>query len=113
MFLSGCSLIKIYMSAGFDNKEYSLVNDVRTIAQYKDCTESHINTLYYKAGELKNYSQYIPNNDKTIVLVNNLYNMVDEFHNRKEPSQAYCHEKLSLIETTAEKIQNAIGSKLK
>ena len=107
LLLSGCSL----WMAGFDNNEYGLINKVRTISELGKCDEYTVKVLYNNALEFKNYAQYIPRNDATIGLSNQLYTIVDELHKRENPSPAYCKAKLNTIAKSAEEIQRVVGSK--
>jgi len=107
LFLSGCSL----MIGNYDPLEYGLVNRIRTEAQVSDCSKQSTYVIYVSALELKNYSQYLPNNDQEIALVDDLYKIVDQLYTFKSPSAAYCKAKLNIIETTAERIQQVTGSK--
>ena len=103
--LGGCAL----WMANYDSNEYSLVNKVRTIAELGNCEDR--NMLYATNLELKNFSQYIPRNQASIDLNNNLFVLVEELHKRENPSQAYCKLKLNSIAKSAEAIQKVTGSK--
>ena len=107
VFLSGCSL----WMANYDTTEYSLVNKVRTQAMVSDCSSENVKLMYNTTLELKNFAEYIPRNDATIKLTNQLYTIVDELHKRENPSPASCKVKLKLITTSAEEIQRVVGSK--
>lgn len=107
VFLSGCSL----WMASYDSSEYTLVNKVRTQAIVGDCSSENVKNLYNTTLELKNFTQYIPRNDATIGLANQLYTIVDELHKRENPSPAYCKAKLNTIAKSAEEIQRVVGSK--
>lgn len=107
VLLSGCSL----WMANYDSFEYSLVNKVRTQAIIGDCSSENVKNLYNTTLELKNFTQYIPRNDATINLANQLYTIVDELHKRENPSPAYCKAKLNTIAKSAEEIQRVVGSK--
>ena len=109
--LSGCALYDIYFMANFDSVEYSLVNRIRTLAETKDCTPKNVESLYVTSLELKNYSQYIPNNKRSISMATDLHKMVEELHKRDKPSAAYCQGKLNIIMTTSERIQQVTGTK--
>jgi hypothetical protein len=109
--LSGCDVYTAFTTAGFDNQEYALTNKVRTIAQAGSCTQPAVDNLWITSLELKNYTQYIPHNDKSIELTGNLYKMVDELHNRESISPAYCKAKLNIVEKSAEEIQRVEGMK--
>ena len=109
--LSGCALYDIYFMANFDNVEYSLVNRIRTLAETKDCTPKNVESLHITSLELKNYSQYIPRNGRTVTMTEDLYKMVEELHKRDKPSVPYCQGKLNIIMITAERIQQVTGTK--
>ena len=109
--LSGCGMINNIFMAPYDTNEYALVNRVRTFAELGNCDRDHIIALRITALELKNFSEYLPRNTKTIDMNNNLYTMVDELYKRENPSQAYCKAKLNIISTSAEMIQNTIGKR--
>ena len=106
-FLTGCSL----WMASYDSTEYSLVNKVRTQAIVGDCSSESVKNLYNTTLELKNFTQYIPRNDATINLANQLFVIVDDLHKRENPSPAYCRSKLNNIAKSAEEIQRVVGSK--
>lgn len=105
--LTGCSL----WMANYDSFEYSLVNKVRTQAIIGTCSKEDVKELYITSLELKNFAQYIPRNDATIGLSNQLYTIIDELHKRENPSPAYCKAKLNTIAKSAEEIQRVVGSK--
>ena len=107
LLLNGCAL----WMAPYDNNEYALVNKVRTISQLGDCTKKNIDSMYFTALELKNYSEMLPKNDQTIVLTKDLFTVVEEMKNRTDFSNIYCKAKLNIIEISAEKIQHVIGNK--
>ena len=110
--LSGCAL----WMASYDSNEYLLVTKVRTIAETTNCdnplnTAGNIETMYINAKEFKNFAQYIPRNQATIDLSNNLFILVDELHKKESFSPAYCKIKLNIISKSAEQIQQVVGSK--
>jgi PBP1b-binding outer membrane lipoprotein LpoB len=107
LLLNGCAL----WMAPYDNNEYALVNKVRTISQLGDCTKKNIDSMYFTALELKNYSEMLPRNDQTIALTKDLFTVVEEMKKRTDFSSVYCKAKLNIIEISAEKIQHAIGNK--
>jgi len=107
LMLSGCSL----MIGSFDPIEYSYVNRIRTQAQLVDCSKLNVYIMYTQTLELKNYSQYLPDNDQEIALVNDLYKLVDGLHKIDNPSPAYCKAKMNIIESSAESIQKVTGNK--
>jgi hypothetical protein len=105
--LNGCALIM----ANFDSTEYQYVVHVRTLAESKKCDADTINALYNEARELKNYSQYIPHNDAQNKLNSDLFTIVDELHNKQNPSPVYCEAKLNIVAKSAERIQQVTGTK--
>ena len=109
--LSGCGMINNIFMAPYDTNEYALVNRVRTFAELGNCDRDHIIALRITALELKNFSEYLPRNTKTIEMSNSLYDMVNDLYKRENPSQAYCKAKLNIISTSAEMIQNTIGKR--
>jgi len=110
ILLSGCSSIQSALFvAHYDNNEYGLVNKVRTDALLKKCDKDGIQVMYEDSLQLKNYSQYLPYNDVTIKMNNDLFTLVDELHQKDTFSLAYCALKLNTISKSAERIQQAIG----
>ena len=104
--LSGCSILFV---AHYDNNEYGLVNKVRTDAELKNCTKEGVQVLYQDALELKNYSQFLPYNDVTVKMNNDLFTLVDELHQKDTINPTYCGLKLNSISKSAEAIQKVIG----
>ena len=109
--LSGCAAISNIFMAPYDTNEYALVNRVRTFAELGQCDKEHIIALRITALELKNFSEYLPRNTKTIEMNNSLYDMVNDLYKRENPSQAYCKAKLNTIGISAEEIQRVVGGK--
>ena len=109
--LSGCAAINNIFMAPYDTNEYALVNRVRTFAELGQCDREHIIALRITALELKNFSEYLPRNSKTIEMNNSLYDLTDDLYKRENPSQAYCKAKLNIIAKSAERIQQVTGSK--
>jgi len=105
--VTGCAL----MIGNYDPVEYSYVNKIRTDAQIYDCSKLHVTEMYIDSLLLKNYSQFLPSNDATITLVDQLHKIVDQLYTFDSPSPAYCQEKMKIIEETAERIQQVVGSK--
>jgi len=99
------------MIGNYDANEYAYVTKIRTQAQVLNCSKPHIYDLYIQALELKNYSEYLPDNEQEITLVNDLYKLVDQLYTFESPSLAYCKAKLGIIESIAEKLQKVTGSK--
>jgi len=119
--LTGCAAIDAYRMARFDNNEYALINSVRTQANLgaAKCgtpeAKNTVDNIYYKAVELKNYSQSIPKNEETVKMSSELAEIVkglSERYKGSEPvSLPYCTTKFGLIEKNAVTIQNVIGGK--
>jgi hypothetical protein len=109
--LGGCAVYNAYETAGYDNQEYALINKVRTIAQVGSCTQNAVDNLWITSLELKNYTKYIPHNDKSIELSDNLHKVVDELHSKENISPVYCKAKLNIVEKSAEEIQKVEGMK--
>ena len=119
VLLIGCSGCAIFNPATFDPNEYALVTKIRTQAMVDSamidvngtCSSTDNRTLYLTALELKNYSQYLPGNEDTIPLVNNMVVLTKELDSRIKPSVIYCKEKLNIIQKSSEEIQRVVGSK--
>ena len=110
--LSGCSSIMgIVGMEPFDGNEYGYANSVRTQAQTMSCTKAETESLNNTAIAFKNYTQYIPYNDKTIDMATDLQKLTDELAKRDNPSSVYCKLKLNMISKSAEEIQRVVGSK--
>jgi hypothetical protein len=109
--LTGCSLWKAYNTAPYDTNEYKLITEIRTISQIGKCDKESVESLYFASLQVKNFSQYIPHNERTSTMDSELFRLVDELHNRANPSPAYCQAKLSVIGTASERIQQAIAKR--
>jgi hypothetical protein len=109
--LSGCAAYNVFRTARYDDGEYTLINKVRTVAQLGKCDTTSVNDLYVATLELKNYSEYLPHNDKTISMTNNLFIIVEELNKKEDINSAYCQAKLNIVSTSAEEIQKINGSK--
>ena len=110
--VTGCSL----MIGPYDANEYFLITQIRTFAETVNCdnpihTSNTFELLYFDAAELKNYSQYLPNNNAEIKLTTDLFKIVEELRNKEKPSPEYCKIKLNIIAKSAERIQQVTGSK--
>jgi hypothetical protein len=98
--------------APYDGNEYGLITKVRTISQMRSCDVVSVKDLYSTSLELKNFSQYLPSNEKSAKMNAELYSMVEELYKKPQPiSQVYCDLKLKTIETNAETIQSVIGKR--
>lgn len=120
--LPGCALWDAYFMAGYDNQEYALVNTIRSTAEVNitACTDANqskqtFNYIYSKGVELKNFTQYIPNNEDANCLANNIYQLAKQgneaYNNDAVVSLAFCRLKLQQIVRATETAQKAIGSK--
>ena len=120
--LSGCAMIDAYFMANFDSNEYLLVDQIRSVAQTspqfcdnRDRMNSITDEMYLTTTTFKNYTQYIPHNEKTIPLAESLYDEVYKLHTRYQNPEkigtTYCKMKLNIIEKSAETVQEVIGSK--
>jgi uncharacterized protein YeeX (DUF496 family) len=120
--LPGCALWDAYFMAGYDNVEYALVNKVRTFSELaiEDCdneekTKANVARIHGYALELKNFTQYIPNNEDANKLGNNLFQLTsqtkDHYAKNSNVSQSFCKLKLQQINRNAETIQKVIGKK--
>ena len=122
VFLPGCALWDAYFMAHYDNIEYALTNKVRTLSELaiedcKDQTKSKDNFdgLYFISVELKNFTQYIPNNPDAHKLAGNLVELTKQGKEMyvKSPSvsEGFCKIKLQQINRSAETAQKVIGDK--
>lgn len=125
--LTGCAplLTKLYDSyflAPYDNIEYALTNKIRTMAELadKNCSnkklvEADIEGMYFISAELKNFSQYLPDNKDAQKLSVNLYDLTkqakEHYEKNDSVSAVYCKAKLKQIASNAETIQQAIGAR--
>jgi cytochrome c peroxidase len=115
-------MVDAYFMAHFDPNEYLLVDEIRSVAEVspkfcddRDKMNSYVNHMFLTATKLKNYSKNIPDNDKTIILTDELYEEVykldKRYDNPDKVSKSYCKMKLSIIEKSSETIQQVMGSK--
>lgn len=118
--LSGCAVIDAYFMAKFDNKEYALINKIRTVAQLSQEYCDHSPTIKTKYVELKelntefiNYTQHIPRNPEANKLAKQMGELIMQGGQAYGPntSAIFCKMKLQQIERNAEKIQHVLGSK--
>jgi len=79
VLLPGCALWDAYFMAKFDTLEYGLTNKIRTLSELaaEDCKNPEISRenfegIYFTSIELRNFTQYIPNNVDANKLANNL-----------------------------------------
>ena len=118
--LNGCALYDAYFMAKFDHNEYQLVTNIRTEAQLADCSNRDkmaqtANNIYKKAAELRNYTQYIPRNEDSynmsVKLLNESKSLNERYESTEKISEAYCRNKIKIVERSANEIQHAFGSK--
>ena len=105
--LSGCSILQV---SHFDANEYELAVKIRSTASTQKCTPYNVESLYKTALNLKNYSEYVPNNENTFTMSKGLFTLVDELHEKTVINETYCRLKLKSIEQSAEIIQKTLGA---
>lgn len=116
VLLPGCAIWDIYNQSKYDTNEYSLVTEVRTLAQTsKGCDAESVKKIYFATLKLNNFSEYLNGNNKKSVEMNtSLLNIVKELNDKPQPiAPMYCNAKLNIIEITAESIQKVTGTKPK
>jgi hypothetical protein len=116
VLLPGCAIWDIYNQSKYDTNEYSLVTEVRTLAQTsKSCDAESVKKIYFATLKLNNFSEYLNGNNKKSVEMNTgLLNIVKELYDKPQPiAPMYCNAKMSIIEITAESIQKVTGTKPK
>jgi hypothetical protein len=121
LLLTNCALIDAVRMARFDNNEYMLINTVRTQANLgaRKCgtpeVVAEIDALWVKTIELRNYSESIPRNQETVIMTQELAEIVkglsDRYHEAESVSLSYCTLKFGNIEKSAVIIQNVVGAK--
>ena len=120
--LNGCALFDAYNMATYDSAEYALVNKIRTqselsLNECKNSMKSQINfiDMHYASIELRNFSQYLPNNNDAYKLSGNLVDLtkqgVEAYDKGSTVSEIFCKFKLQQINRSAETAQKAIGNK--
>ena len=113
----GSKAIESFTMAHFDNNEYQIVTEMRTVSQLVDCgnkesVKDATNKLWFYSNELQNYSQYVPKNEKSYKMAQSLVEIVTGLHKKNgEMSKLYCEEKFKVIQDTTENIQKATGAK--
>jgi len=121
LLLTNCALIDAVRMARFDNNEYMLINTVRTQANLgaRKCGTPEVvvevDTIWAKTVELRNYSESIPHNQETVIMTQELAEVVKglsvRYHGSDPVSLNYCTVKFSNIEQSAVIIQNVVGAK--
>jgi hypothetical protein len=118
--LPGCALWDAYFMAGYDNQEYALINNIRTNAELNvgmcdnyEASKTTFNYLYSKSLEVKNFTQYIPDNQDAHKLASNIYELTKQGKDAYlgPVSPTFCKLKLQQIVRASETAQKAIGSK--
>ena len=118
--LPGCALWDAYFMAGYDNQEYALINTIRTNAELNvgmcenyEASKTTFNYLYSKGLEVKNFTQYIPDNTDAHKLAGNIYELTKQGKDAYlgPVSPTFCKLKLQQIVRASETAQKVIGSK--
>lgn len=122
--LTGCSTVQgmwdLLFMAKFDVNEYQYAASIRTESQLANCSnrDSMKQTaarIHQKAAELKNYTQYIPRNEPAYNMALKLFNetksLTERYESAETISEAYCRQKIKIVERSANEIQHAFGSK--
>lgn len=120
--LSGCAAWDAFFMAKYDNAEYSMVNNIRTISELseEECkdhflAEGVFNRLYDNAIQLRNFSQHIPRNEETFKISENLVDLTkqakEHYSKNSKVSEIFCKMKLKQISRASETAQKVIGSK--
>jgi len=108
--------------ANYDNVEYAITNKVRTFAQLaaEDCNDyekskTNFNRIYGYGLELRNFTQYIPDNKDAAKLGSNIEELTkqakDHYAKNITVSENFCKLKLQQITRSAETAQQVIGAK--
>ena len=120
--LSGCALFDAYFMAKYDTIEYALTNKVRTLSELavEDCkdqskSKDNFEGLYFISVELRNFTQYIPDNPDAHKLAGNLVELTKQgremYVKGTGVSEGFCRIKLQQINRSAEVAQKVIGKK--
>lgn len=108
--------------AKYDNLEYALTNKVRTLSELavEDCkdqskSKDNFEGLYFISVELKNFTQYLPDNPDAHKLAGNLVELTKQgrelYAKGTGVSESFCRIKLQQINRSAEVAQKVIGKK--
>lgn len=126
VLLTGCStltnLYEAYFMAGYDNNEYGLITNIRTVSEIsvEHCDDQErskviFNNLHFKSVEFRNFTQHIPDNENANKLALDLVKLTEQgkdiYSKGTSVSAGFCKIKLQQINRSAEKIQQVIGSK--
>lgn len=120
VLMPGCALWDAYFMAGYDNQEYALINNIRTNAELNvgmcsdyEASKKTFEYLYSKGLEVKNFTQYIPENTDAHKLAGNIYELTKQGKDAYTGpvSTTFCKLKLQQIVRASETAQKVIGSK--
>jgi len=114
--ITGCAAIDAFKTRPFDNIEQDKINYIRTLSgeMKQQCSspnsiKADLAILKFKALELKNYSNSLPDNQETAKLSVLLFNLIEPMSNAYQlddaPGETFCKLKLDNIEESAKKIQ--------
>ena len=120
--LPSCAAYDAYFMAKFDQNEYQLINDIRSLAQISSefCSNQQqmvpiVDRIYLKSIEFKNYAEFIPENKASIKLSESLIDLTEplhvRYHKTEKISEAYCKQKMDILKNAATVIAQTIGSK--
>jgi hypothetical protein len=122
VFLPGCALWDAYFMANYDNVEYSITNKIRTVSELSvdECNDyekskTNFKTIHAHSLELKNFTEYIPNNEESKILGQKIEILAkqakDHYDKNSTVSESFCKLKLQQIIRSAETTQRVIGAK--
>lgn len=120
--LSGCTAMDAYFMAKFDQNEYQLINDIRSLSQIGNefCSNQQqmvpiVDRIYLKSIEFKNYAEFIPDNKATIKLSESLMDLTEplhvRYHKTEKISEPYCKQKMEILKNAATTIAQTVGGK--
>ena len=120
--MPSCALYDSYMMAKFDGHEYHMIAQIRTdseLAKLKcnsvEISRNNVVALNTKAKQLSNYSEFIPHNENTRQLSDNLYKLTDStltfYNNNANVSETFCKLKFDQITRAATTIQEVVGKR--
>jgi hypothetical protein len=105
----------------YDPNEYQQISDIRTHASYyKNSCDNELMSitnavaLATETARFKNYTQYLPHNDKTAnsaVELDKIAQGLDTQYRNAKVSPAFCKIKFGMVEKSAEDIQKIVGNK--
>jgi hypothetical protein len=119
--LSGCSVLDAYLLTHYDPNEYKLITEIRAEAQLfkEQCDDADASKL--NAIKLSNdtqlfvlYSEHVPHNDTVISASRDLHTLAQglaDQYNKAKVSPAFCKIKFTSVETSANRMQQTIGSR--